>query len=60
MRVYFIKVALRGISPMVWRRLRVPSVTSPAMLHEIIPIINSWDNGHLHQFHIVGKDYGIN
>ena len=45
---------------MIWRRLRVPGVASLAMLHDIIRIINAWDDFHLHQFHIYGKDYGIN
>lgn len=60
MKVYFIKIALRGVSPMVWRRLRVPGSASLAMLHECIQIINGWDNDYLHQFHIYGKDYGLN
>ena len=60
MKVYFIKIALRGVSPMVWRRLRVPGSASLAMLHDCIQIINSWDDDYLHQFHIYGKDYGLN
>ena len=60
MNIYFIKVALRGISPMVWRRLRIPGNTSLAMLHDLIQCVYSWDSLHLHQFHIHGKDYGIN
>jgi hypothetical protein len=60
MKFYLIKIALRGVSPMVWRRLRVPGTTSLAMLHECIQIINGWDNDYLHQFRIHGKDYGIN
>jgi hypothetical protein len=45
---------------MVWRRLRVPGVTSLATLHEAIQIINNWGNVHLHRFHIYAVDYGIN
>ena len=41
MKTYFIKVALRGISPMVWRRLRIPGATSLAMLHDNIQKINA-------------------
>ncbi len=59
MKIYLIKIALRGISPMVWRRLKVPGNTSLAQLHHIIQIANQWDNDYLHQFHIYGKDYGI-
>lgn len=59
MQTYFIKVALRGISPMIWRRLRVQGDTSLADLHHIIQIAMGWDNEHLHCFHIYGEDYGL-
>ncbi|MGM1120132.1 IS1096 element passenger TnpR family protein [Escherichia coli] len=59
MKVYVIKIAVRGVSPMVWRRLRIAAGTSLAALHFIIQIIQRWGDDHLHQFHIYGKDYGI-
>lgn len=59
MKVYFIKSALRGVSPMVWRRLSVPGTASLAMLHDSIQIINGWDDTYLNQFRIFGKDYGV-
>jgi hypothetical protein len=59
MKIYSIKIALRGVSPMVWRRLCIPGKTSIASLHHIIQTVYSWDNEYLHQFHIYGKDYGL-
>lgn len=59
MRVYFIKIALHGVSPMIWRRLCVPGTASLAMLHNCIQIINGWDDEHLNQFRIFGRDYGV-
>jgi hypothetical protein len=59
MKTYFIKIALRGVSPLVWCRLKIPGNTSLAQLHHIIQIAYGWDDEHLHQFHIYGKDYGI-
>jgi len=59
MNTYSIKIAPRGISPMIWRRLRIRGNTSLADLHHIIQIAMSWDNDHLHCFHIYGEDYGI-
>ncbi len=59
MKVYIIKISVRSVSPMVWRRLRIAADTSLAALHFIIQIIQGWGDGHLHQFHIYGKDYGI-
>ena len=45
--------------PMIWRRIRVDGITSLANLHDIIQVTYGWDDNHLHQFHIYGKDYGI-
>jgi hypothetical protein len=59
MHVYTIKVALRGVSPMVWRRIRLHGDTSLGALHFIIQFAFGWDNEYLHSFHIYGKDYGI-
>ena len=59
MNTYSIKVALRGVSPMIWRRLRVRGNTSLADLHHIIQITMAWDDDYLHSFHIYGEDYGI-
>src|SRR5437016_1962630 len=59
MRFYFIKIAIRGVSPMIWRRLRVPGSASLAMLHDCIQIINGWDDSYLNQFRIFGKNYGV-
>ncbi|EFE3786641.1 plasmid pRiA4b ORF-3 family protein [Escherichia coli] len=50
MKVYVIKIAVRGVSPMVWRRLRIAADTSLAALHFIIQIIQGWGDDHLHQF----------
>lgn len=60
MKVYTLKITLRGVSPMVWRRLHIPGITSLATLHEAIQIVNGWDNENLHRFHIYAVDYGIN
>lgn len=59
MKIYVIKNAVRGVSPMIWRRLWISTDTSLAVLHFIIQIIQGWDDDHRHQFHIYGKDYGI-
>lgn len=59
MKIYTLRLSLRGVSPLVWRRLCVPGVTSLATLHEAIQIVNGWDNDYLHRFHIYAVDYGI-
>jgi len=57
--VYQLKVALRGISPLIWRRLLVRADTSLAELHHILQLVMGWPNGHLYCFLIHGKEYGI-
>ena len=59
MKTYSIKVALRGVSPMIGRKLRVRGNTSLADLHHIIQIAMGWDDEYLHYFHIYGQDYGV-
>ena len=53
------KVALRGISPMIWRRLLLRSDRTIADLHYAIQIAMGWTDAHLNRFHIHGKDYGV-
>jgi len=57
--VYQFKVVLRGISPMIWRRLLLRSDHSIADLHYAIQIAMGWSDAHLNRFHIHGKDYGV-
>ena len=55
---YQLKVSLRHIRPMIWRRLRVPSDIRLGDLHAVLQIAFGWEDCHLHQF-VVGRDvYG--
>src|SRR5262245_22360942 len=54
-----LKVTLRGISPLIWRRLLVSADTSIADLHHILQLALGWTNSHFHRFLIHGKEYGI-
>ena len=56
--IYQLRIVLRGISPLIWRRLLVRSDTTLAQLHLMLQLIFDWSNEHLHHFHIFGKDYG--
>jgi hypothetical protein len=51
-------MVLRGISPVIWRRLLVRSDTTLAHLHTILQIVCAWGDEHLHRFHIHGREYG--
>ena len=57
--VYQLKVSLRDISPLIWRRLLVTSDTSIAHLHSMLQTVMGWADLHLHRFRIHGKEYGI-
>lgn len=57
--VYQLKISLRDISPMIWRRLLVTKDTTIAQLHDILQTIMGWEDLHLHQFRVYGKAYGV-
>lgn len=57
--IYQLRVVLRRISPLIWRRLLVSSQTTIADLHTVLQISLGWEDDHLHRFHIHGKDYGV-
>jgi hypothetical protein len=57
--IYQFKVTLLNINPPVWRRIQVRGDISLHRFSTVILIAMGWDGGHLHQFHIAGKFYGI-
>lgn len=57
--IYQLKISLVGISPMIWRRLRINGDSSIVDLHYIIQIAMGWSDYHLNRFTIHGKDYGL-
>jgi hypothetical protein len=56
---YQLRIVLRHITPMVWRRLLVTSDTTIAQLHTVLQTAMGWEDLHLHQFRIHGNAYGI-
>jgi len=58
--VYQVRVVLRGVSPLIWRRLLVRSDSSIADLHSTLQISLGWTNEHLNRFAIHGREYGVN
>lgn len=57
--IYQLKVVLKGISPMIWRRLQVSGDSTIADLHYILQIVVGWSDEHLNRFTIHGKQYGV-
>ena len=56
---YQLRVYLRKVSPMIWRRLLVRSDSTIAELHNALQSLMEWHDVHLHHFLIRGKQYGI-
>jgi hypothetical protein len=53
-----IKVWLLGISPMVWRRVLVPSGCTLGELHGVFQVAMGWEGIHLYQFSLRAARYG--
>jgi len=56
--VYQLRIVLRHVSPLIWRRLLVPSDSTIADLHATLQIALGWSDEHLHRFVIQGRRYG--
>lgn len=57
--VYQLRIWLREISPMIWRRLLVRTDQTLADLHYTLQIGFGWTDFHLHRFALHGREYGI-
>jgi Plasmid pRiA4b ORF-3-like protein len=53
-----VRVWLTGISPMVWRRVLVPSSFTLRELHGVIQVAMGWEGIHLYDFHLRAARYG--
>jgi hypothetical protein len=54
-----LKVELRGVKPLVWRRILVPETVTLAKLHVILLQTMGWGGGHLHEYEIAQTHYGV-
>jgi hypothetical protein len=57
--VYQPRVVVRGVSPLIWRRLLIPADTTIAGLHAVLQTAFGWTGRHLHRFVVQGREYGI-
>ncbi|GGK97568.1 hypothetical protein Ppa06_63400 [Planomonospora parontospora subsp. parontospora] len=58
--IHQLKVSLRGVQPVVWRRVHVASTANLWELHCIIQAAMGWENIHLHVFVKDWIEYGDN
>lgn len=53
-----LKVCLRDVSPMVWRRVVVPAAMTLKELHGVFQVVLGWRSLHLYRFRIHAVHYG--
>ena len=58
-QIYQFRICLKGISPMILRRILIKSSMTLADLHYTIQIVMGWTDHHLNEFIIHGKKYTI-
>jgi Plasmid pRiA4b ORF-3-like protein len=58
-QIYQLRAVIRGISPMIWRRLLVRADSTVAQLHEVLQITFGWNDEHLNRFEIRGREYAV-
>ncbi len=58
-QIYQFRLRIKGVSPMIWRRILMRSDSSIADLHFCIQIVFGWSDTYLNQFIIYGKPYGV-
>lgn len=54
-----LRIELRGVEPLVWRRVLVPENITLAKLHVVLQWTMGWSNSHLHEYEIARRRYGI-
>jgi hypothetical protein len=57
--VYQLRVVLRAVSPLIWRRLLVRSDTTIADMHGTLQTAFGWTDEHLNRFVVHGREYGV-
>jgi hypothetical protein len=58
-QTYQLRAVIRGISPMIWRRLLVCDDSTVAQLHEVVQIAFGRNDEHLNRFEIRGREYAV-
>jgi pRiA4b ORF-3-like protein len=56
---YQLRIELKHVEPLVWRRVLVPENVTLAKLHIILQGAMGWHGGHLHEYEIGRLHYGI-
>lgn len=57
-QTYQLRIALRDVTPPVWRRVLVPGGYTLDRLHRVIQYALGWQDQHLHSFEVGAQQYG--
>ena len=55
---YQLRIELKHVEPLVWRRVLVPDNVTLAKLHPMLMWAMGWHGGHLHEYEIARLRYG--
>ena len=58
-KIVSLRIELQGIEPLIWRRVGVRTLVSLTELHRVIQAVMGWRDGHLWQFEVGEKKYGM-
>jgi Plasmid pRiA4b ORF-3-like protein/Domain of unknown function (DUF6429) len=58
-KVFDLELELAGVTPRIWRRVRVPAAAALPDLHHVIQAVMGWDDRHLHVFEVAGREYSV-
>jgi Plasmid pRiA4b ORF-3-like protein len=58
-QIYQLRAVIRGIRPMIWRRLLVRDDSTVAQLQEVLQIAFGWNDKHLDRVEIRGREYAV-
>lgn len=56
---YQLRIELQHIEPLIWRRVLGPADVTLAKLHLILQGAMGWHGGHLHEYEIARRRYGV-
>jgi hypothetical protein len=57
--VYQLKISLRDIEPLIWRRVQVWEDTRLPKLHRVLQLLFNWEDYHLHDFLVGQRVYSV-
>jgi hypothetical protein len=55
-----LRIELRDVTPLIWRRVLVPETVTLPKLHLILQATMGWGHGHMHEYTIGRRRYGTN